>query len=228
VVAVAGDVTRLEDDYGAVRLARETFGGLDVLVANSGIGDAFTQLVDLDDDTIESAFDELFAVNVKGILLGAKAALPALVERRGSIVVTLSNSSFHPDGGGPIYVASKHAALGLVRQLAHELAPVVRVNGVAPGGTPTDLRMPGAFGLEDGQRRRAQGGPELDAMIEAVTPLRVSARPEDHAGAYVLLADRRDSRTITGTVIETDAGLGVRGIRRVRGGDDLGISTEAT
>jgi 2,3-dihydroxy-2,3-dihydrophenylpropionate dehydrogenase len=47
------------------------------------------------------------------------------------------------------------------------------------------------------------------------------AHPRDHAGAYVLLGARRDSRTMTGTVIESEAGLGVRGLRRVRGGDDL-------
>ena len=72
---------------------------------------------------IEEAFDEMFAVNVKGYLLGAKAALPELVATGGNMVFTLSNSSFLPDGGGPLYVASKHACLGLVRQLAHELAP---------------------------------------------------------------------------------------------------------
>ena len=57
--------------------------------------------------------------------------------------------------------------------------------------------------------------------MEAVTPLRLHAEPADHAGAFVLLASRRDSKAMTGTVIESEAGLGVRGLRRVRGGDDL-------
>lgn len=228
VLGVAGDVTRLEDNEAAVAAALEAFGKLDLFVANSGITDGFTPLAELEPGQIAGAFDEIFAVNVKGVLFGCRAALEALVASRGSIIVTLSNSSLYPDGGGPLYVASKHAALGLVRQLAHELAPAVRVNGVAPGGTPTDLRMPRTLGLDaDGEPRRAQEAPDIDEMIEAVTPLAISARPEDHAGAFALLADREDSRTITGSVISTDAGLGVRGIRRVRGGDDLAATVSS-
>jgi NAD(P)-dependent dehydrogenase (short-subunit alcohol dehydrogenase family) len=197
-------------------------------VGNSGITDAFTPLVDLDEDTVERACEELLAVNVTGYLLAAKAAVGELLRSRGSMVFTLSNASFHPDGGGPLYTASKHAGLGLVRQLAFELAPHVRVNGVAPGGTPTDLRMPRAFGADaQGEPQRAQGGPELDAMIESVTPLQISARPADHAPAYVLLASPTEARTITGSVISTDAGLGVRGIRSVRGGDRLLVGGRA-
>jgi hypothetical protein len=47
------------------------------------------------------------------------------------------------------------------------------------------------------------------------------AWPEEHAGAYVLCASRRDGRAMTGSVVKTEAGLGIRGLRRVRGGDDL-------
>jgi hypothetical protein len=47
------------------------------------------------------------------------------------------------------------------------------------------------------------------------------AEPADHSGAYVLLASRRDSKAMTGSIVKTEAGLGVRGLRRVRGGDDL-------
>ena len=68
---------------------------------------------------------------------------------RGSIVMTLSNASFYVNGGGPIYTASKHACLGLMRELAYELAPKVRVNGVACGGMSTDLRGPAALDLPD-------------------------------------------------------------------------------
>lgn len=224
VIAVGGDVRRLADHRRAVATAVDRFGTLDILVANSGVTDAFTPLVELDDQLVEQACDELLAVNVKGYVLAAKAAVDELLRTNGSVIFTLSNASFHPDGGGPLYTASKHADLGIMRQLAFELAPHVRVNGVAPGGTRTDLRQPRAFGTDpDDQPLLAQGGPELDGMIESVTPLRISARPEDHAWAYVLLASRTEARTITGSVISTDAGLGVRGIRKVRGGDDLTV-----
>ncbi len=234
LLALAGDVRSLADNRAAVDATIEQFGHLDVFVGNAGIGDAFTPLVELDDDVLDQAFDELFAVNVKGYLLGAKATVDALIATRGSMIFTLSNASFYPDGGGPIYTASKHAGLGLVRQLAHELGPAVRVNGVAPGGTPSDLRLPSAFGVgADGQPRRAYDAPEsatevvgehagdIRGMIRQVTPAGVVAEPADHAGAYVLLASCADARVITGTVIETNGGLGVRGVRRVRGGDGL-------
>src|SRR3546814_13245073 len=84
--------------------------------------------------------DELFGVNVKGYVLLAKASLPALVRSGGSLVYTVSNAGFDPAGGGVLYTASKHAVVGLIRQLAFEFAPPVRVNGVAPGPIDTALR----------------------------------------------------------------------------------------
>src|SRR5262249_10133674 len=57
-----------------------------------------------------------------------------------------------------------------------------------------------------------------DAAVEAVTPLRMHAWPADHAGAYVLLASRRDGRAMTGSIIKSEAGLGIRGLRRGPGG----------
>ena len=81
------------------------------------------------------AFDELFHANVASPLLGVHAALDALTASRGSVVLTCSTSGFYPGRGGVLYVASKFAVRGLVVALAHELAPDVRVNAVAPGGT---------------------------------------------------------------------------------------------
>lgn len=230
VHVVAGDVRSMEDNQRAVDETVERFGALDVLVANSGIGDGFVELVDLDPATISDSFDEMFGVNVKGYLLAAKAAQAELVRRRGSIIMTLSNSSFWPDGGGPLYIAAKHACLGLMRQLAHEMAPYVRVNGVAPGGTATDIKLLASFGLDEhGEQRRSQDGQGVDGEVvdihEAlaeISPLRYSPSSEDHTGAYLLLASAENSRNITGTVIRSDGGLGIRGIRRTRGGDRLG------
>jgi NAD(P)-dependent dehydrogenase (short-subunit alcohol dehydrogenase family) len=168
---------------------------------------------------IDAAFDQVFHVNVKSVILGAKAALPALVQSRGSIILTLSNSSFYPDGGGVIYIAAKHAGLGVMRQLAHEFAPYVRVNAVAPGATRTNFTNPRAFGPAGAGLVAADA--QRQAGIAATMPLGTLADPADHAAAYVLLAARDQSATMTGTVIESDGGLAVRGIRRVRGGDTL-------
>jgi 2,3-dihydroxy-2,3-dihydrophenylpropionate dehydrogenase len=228
VHVVGGDVRRLADNVRAVEETVARFGKLDIFVGNTGVGDAFVELKDLSADVIEEACDEMFAVNVKGYVLGAKAALPPLVASGGCMVFTLSNSSFLPDGGGPLYVASKHACLGLVRQLAHELAPRVRVNGVAPGGTVTDFRLLASLGLdEEGRQRRVydvddgERPPDRHQFLAEVAPLMLSPEPSDHAGAYVFLASEENARNITGTVINCDGGLGVRGLRRVRGGEGL-------
>jgi NAD(P)-dependent dehydrogenase (short-subunit alcohol dehydrogenase family) len=234
VHVVGGDVRFLADNVRAVEETVERFGKLDIFIGNTGVGDAFTELKDLAPDVIEAAFDEMFAVNVKGYLLGAKAALPELVATGGCMIFTLSNSSFLADGGGPLYIASKHACLGLVRQLAHELAPRIRVNGVAPGGTVTDFRLLASFGLdEQGRQQRVyevddgHRAADKHEFLAEVAPLKFSPDASDHAGAYVLLASEENSRNITGTVINCDGGLGVRGLRRVRGGDDLVASLES-
>ena len=223
VTCILGDVTKLEDNRRAIAQTVKDFGKLDVFVANAGLGDAFREIVDIREEDVGKVYNEIFDLNVKAVIIGARAAIPELLKTEGSIIVTLSNSSFYPDGGGVMYIASKHAALGVVRQLAHELAPFIRVNGVSPGATKTDIRMPVSFGLdEQGQRIRTHTHPSnADDAVERVTPLRMHAWPEDHAGAYVLCASRRDGRAMTGSIVKTEAGLGVRGLRRVRGGDDL-------
>lgn len=223
VIGIKGDVTTVETNERAVKQTVAAFGKLDVLVANAGLGDAFRELIDIPVADVPRIYKELFDLNVLGVILGARVAAAELVKTKGSIIVTLSNSSFYPDGGGVMYIASKHAALGIVRQLAHEFAPLIRVNGVSPGATKTDIRMPASMGLDErGERIRTHTHPSnKDAAVEAVTPLKMHAEPADHAGAFVLLASRRDSKAMTGTVIESEAGLGVRGLRRVRGGDNL-------
>lgn len=223
VTCIEGDVTTIEANRKAVQQTVEAFGKLDVFVANAGVGDAFREIVDIPEADLAKVYADIFDVNVKAVIIGARVALPELLKTGGSIIVTLSNSSFYPDGGGVMYIASKHAALGVVRQLAHEFAPHVRVNAVSPGATKTDKLMPASLGLDEkGQRIRTQTHPSnKDAAVEAVTPLRMHAYPAHHAGAFVLLASRRDNVAMTGSVIKTEAGLGIRGLRRVRGGDDL-------
>lgn len=208
VVTLQADVTRYDDNQRAVDLAVRTFGKLDVFVGNAGIFDCFASLARMTPQQMDRAFDEIFAVNVKACLFGAKAALPALLESRGNLIFSVSNAGFYPDGGGPIYTASKHALVGLVRQLAFELAPTIRVNGVAPGGTVADLRGPPS--LDDLCAQRPLGEAR-SALIRQRNPLGIVQQPEDHAGAYLLLASDQ-ARAITGTVIESDGGIGVRGM----------------
>lgn len=217
VIAVHGDVRNLDDNRNAVEQLVARHRRLDVLVANAGIWDYSTTLADLPEDAISAAFDEVVGVNVKGGLLGARAALAHLVRSRGSIIFTVSNAGYYAGGGGPLYTLSKHALVGLVRQLAHELAPVVRVNGVAPGAVPSDLRGPRALGMAD----RSIHGFDMQGVAEQIMPLPIVPTPAQQAGAYVYLASAENSGPATGIVINSDCGIGVRGLWAVRGGNDL-------
>jgi NAD(P)-dependent dehydrogenase (short-subunit alcohol dehydrogenase family) len=204
---VTGDATTRAANDEAVAAAVDAFGGLDVLVNCVGVFDFYRGLAEIDADRIDDAFDEMFSVNVKSHLHSVKAALPALRESRGSIVLTESTSAYYPGRGGALYISSKFAVRGLVTALAHELAPEIRVNGVAPGGTlHTDLRGLGSLGLDD---RRLDDTPGREAELAGRVPLHVALSGEDHAWSYVFLASTR-SRGITGGVVHPDGGIGVK------------------
>jgi NAD(P)-dependent dehydrogenase (short-subunit alcohol dehydrogenase family) len=209
VVGLTGDVRSSADNDRAVGRALDAFGRLDTFVANAGMFDYGAGLLDTPADALERAFDELFAVNVKAYLLGAKAAAPALADSRGSLLMTASMSSAHAGVGGIVYTASKHAVVGLVRQLAYELAPRVRVNGVAPGFMRTDIRGPQALGLGE---TTPSSLPGLEQFASGAVPLAFLPSPADYTGHYVQLASRANAAATTGVVVACDGGLDVRGI----------------
>lgn len=217
VATHAGDVRSLDDNKAAVALAVKQFGKLDCAVGNAGIWDYNMTLDETPEERLDAAFDELFGINVKGYLLLAKAALPALVRSRGSLVYTVSNAGFDPAGGGPLYTASKHAVVGLIRQLAFEFAPSVRVNGVAPGPIGTDLRGPASLGLAE----TSIGSVGIEGMADKLFPLARVPTPAEYAGSYVYFASRRDSAPATGGVLICETGIGVRGIGAVSAGAGL-------
>jgi NAD(P)-dependent dehydrogenase (short-subunit alcohol dehydrogenase family) len=218
-LAIQGDAASLADNERAVAAVASTFGRLDILVANAGIFDGFMSLVDFPKEKLSQAFDELFSVNVKSHLLSAKAALPELLKTEGTIIFTVSNAGFYPAGGGILYTSSKFAVRGLVIELAYQLAPKIRVNGVAPGGTITNIR--GLKALDQDQTSAYSSAPidQVKAFIQKTNPLGVLPTPEDHAWAYVYLASKEQSRVVTGTIIHTDGGLGMRGWTKVAGLD---------
>lgn len=216
IEAVVGDVTTQEGNELAVSQVLKRFGRLDTFIANAGVFDNFQAFRDMDISKLSDAFDELFAVNVKAGLLGARAALSALTESKGSLIFTISNAGFYPGGGGVLYTASKHALVGVVKQLAHECAPKVRVNAVAPGGMRTNLSGLAATGTAQTQPNQVAN---FEEMLSSITPLAMAPKPSDYCGPYVLLASKENAAPMTGVVINTDGGFGVRGIVNVRGGE---------
>lgn len=222
VLAVAGDVRSPEDLRRAVDATVARFGRLDTVIPNAGLWDFNASVTATSPEDLAGVFDELFDINVKGVLLTVAASWRQLVESQGSVVVTLSNAAFHPAGGGPVYTASKHALRGLIAQLAYELAPRVRVNGVAIGGLRTDLRGPAALAMSERSieqsfaKRDAHPGPNRWIPLHDA-----SVDPADSTGPYVLLASSRNAGTVTGAVIAADGGIAVRGFATAAGGDDL-------
>lgn len=212
VPVVQGDATTRAANDNAVAAAVESFGGLDTLVNCVGIFDFYKGIADIDADDMSKAFDEMFHTNVLSHLQSVKAALPALRAQTGaSIVLTESASSFYPGRGGALYVSSKFAVRGLVTTLAYELAPHIRVNGVAPGGTlNTDLRGLTSLSLND---VRLDDTPGRARDLAARTPLNVALSGEDHAWSFVFLASDR-SRGITAGTTHPDGGFGIGAPKR--------------
>ncbi|KRE40805.1 3-(cis-5,6-dihydroxycyclohexa-1,3-dien-1-yl)propanoate dehydrogenase [Knoellia sp. Soil729] len=207
VPVTVGDATKQQANDEAVAAAVQAFGGLDVLVNCVGVFDFYRSITDLDPDQLTTAFEEIFRTNVLSHLQSVKAALPHLqASGHGTILLTESTSSYYPGRGGVLYLSSKFAVRGLVTALAHDLAPEVRVNGVAPGGTlGTDLRGLSSLGAAD---RSLGDTPGRAAELASRVPLKVALSGEDHAWSYVFLASDR-ARGITGGVVHPDGGIGV-------------------
>lgn len=205
---VLGDVRSAADNERAVRAAVRAHGGLDVLVGNAGIHDGGVSLRDRSAGELADLARRVLDVDAVGYLLAARAAAEPLLERCGAMVFTLSDASYvvRGNGSGVAYAMAKHAALGLVRHLAADLAPRVRVNAVAPGGVVTGLRAAvGAQGSE-----QVFGDPDgISAVIRDFNPLRVVLTPGQLAPLYRFLASD-DAHGMTGEVLRPDGGLDVR------------------
>ena len=187
--------TDLADPEAPAQLAREAVqavGEIDVLVNNAAI--AFR--VPLGELTVEM-IDQQLAVNVRAPLLLIAALAPGMQKRGGGSIVNLTSVSGlvgTPQRAG--YAASKGAMDAATRSLAMELGPCgIRVNAVAPGVVDTDLWA------------KNKAIPGVVEKIEAQTPLRRWALPDDIADVIVFLASDA-ARFVTGETLGTDGGMG--------------------
>jgi NAD(P)-dependent dehydrogenase (short-subunit alcohol dehydrogenase family) len=201
IQVVVGDATHPDVLTQAIGRATAN-GGLDNLTCCVGVFDSYATVGSLDAEELEAAWTETYRVNVLGTLQAIRAALPH-IRPGGSITLTLSESAFFPVGGGVLYGSSKWALRGVVEHLAVELAPAIRVNAVAPGGT-SGTKFGGLASLA--QDRTADQVEGRDERIARGTLVGSTPSPEDHAPAYLYLADPRASGVVTGTVMRTDGG----------------------
>jgi len=192
----AADVTSAADVQRYVGEAVKAFGKIDIFFNNAGIEGVVKPVVDYPEDV----FDKVIAVNVKGVWLGNKYVLPQMNDG-GSVILTSSVAGISGSPNVSPYIASKHAVVGMMRNLAIESAPrKIRVNTINP--SPVDNRM--MRSLEAGY---APG--EAEAMkkeFEKAIPLGRYADPEEIAQLVLFLAGD-DSRFITGTTQVIDGGM---------------------
>lgn len=198
--AITADVRSESEVERACRSACEQLGGpLDLLVTAAGIVPPWSAVAELD---LEQ-WDNLFAINVRGVVATLKHAAP-LMSDGASVVVIGSLNSWRGDGKITGYVASKHAVLGVVRSAAIDLGTRgIRVNALGPGPVATD-----ALRARMSQRAQA-GGPPLDqalAAAAAMTSLGRIATVGEVADTALFLASGLSSG-ITGHLIPVDGGL---------------------
>jgi 3-oxoacyl-[acyl-carrier protein] reductase len=136
-LGVECDVRSPDSVAAAVDATVAEFGGIDVVVANAGVG-AYGPFLEMNPDDVEAMID----INLKGTLYTARFTLPHLIERRGDFVSLASVAGLRAFPGEAVYNASKFGMLGFTRALDHELRELgVRVTNIAPGGIATDFAM---------------------------------------------------------------------------------------
>lgn len=201
VLTIAADVSEEDQVVHYVSVAQERLGPIDVFFNNAGIEGKITRIVDTD----VAVFDQVYAVNVRGIFLGLKHVLPGMVARgRGSIVNTSSEAGL--DGAVNLgdYVASKHAVTGLTKTAALEVAKTgVRVNSVHPSPVNTMMMRRLEETLGDG----VPG--DVRAQFESVNPVGRYSEPDEIARVVAFLVSD-DASFITGAQIRVDGGSGAR------------------
>lgn len=171
-VAMASDVRDFSSMERLANATAEEFGGIDILVANAGVG-SYGPFLELPMDELEDMVD----TNVKGVLYSVRATLPHLLESETADIVTLASvAGLRGLPFEAVYCASKFAQIGLTRALDHELREKgVRCTNVAPGGVATEFAM---------GRGRTPDMPELEGMMSpedvAETVMFVLSRPRNH------------------------------------------------
>jgi 2,3-dihydroxy-2,3-dihydrophenylpropionate dehydrogenase len=206
-LSVCGDVREPSSSTEAVEKAVGTCGRLDVLVVNAGIHDGGAGF-GLPAADLTAVTRRVLDIDVLGYILSVQAAASALTASRGSVVFTLSDSTFlaGQTGAGVAYTAAKYAAHGVMKWCAHSLAPDVRVNAVAPGGVVTHIQAVSADGSARSLFVDAEAKREV---IRSRNPLGTVLEPSEVAQLYVFLASDA-ARGMTGEVLRPDGGLSVR------------------
>ena len=199
------DVTHEADIAAACALAKDEFGGLDILFNNAGHAGMAGGL----DTMTADGWDAVFALLVRGPALGMKHAAPLMRERGGGSIINIASVAGLQAGWGPLaYSTAKAAVIHMSRCAAAELSPHrIRVNAICPGLIATSI-----FGAALGMPREAAD--QMAAMVaqraSVAQPIPKAGLPSDIAGAALYLASD-ESLFVTGTHLVVDGGITIGG-----------------
>ena len=202
-IAVTADVRSQQQMDDAVARGIAEFGKIDILIANAGIWTQapFWEITD-------EAWEDMIGTNLTGVWKSAKAIAPHMIERgSGSIVITSSVNGLEPGPDYAHYVSSKHGVIGLMKNIALELAPHgIRCNSINPGAIKTPMTdHQGAWDMFAGH----EGGTEADMLaggyhfhaLKGMTFL-----PPEVIANTALYLNSELAAAVTGVTIPVDAG----------------------
>ena len=192
-IFVKTDVANEDDVRSLVENTIKTYGRLDYAFNNAGIEEIMTPFLD---QTTEK-FDQIMNTNVRGVWLSMKYEIPQMIKSGGGAIV--NNSSVAGIMGFPqmaIYIASKHAVLGLTKSAALEYAKSgIRINAIAPGGVETEMA-----------NRVNENNPQFLDYLTSMHPIGRIADPEEIANAVVWLLSEKASFVLGHTLL-VDGGV---------------------
>ena len=192
-IFVKTDIQKADEVKNMVAKTIEAFGRLDYAVNNAGVEQYFKPLAEQTEETYNLVMD----TNVKGVWLSMKEEIPAMLETGGGAIVNTSSiAGVVGMANGPVYVASKHAVIGLTKSIALEFATQnVRVNAVLPAAIETPM-------IE----RFTQGEEAAYKYFESLHPIGRVGKPEEVADACIWLCSEKSS-FVTGSSIRVDGGF---------------------
>jgi NAD(P)-dependent dehydrogenase (short-subunit alcohol dehydrogenase family) len=196
VATVAADVSTVEGCRATVTAAVVAFGAIDVLVTNAGGYESAPV-----DEVTEDQWDRMIDAHLKGTFFCIQAALPSLRASHGCVVAMVSDAGLAGlPGGWAAYCAAKGGVVNLIRQLAMDLAPDIRLNCVAPGPVGTEHVFEE---LAAGRYGGVDPGDDPEKALADTVPLKRLITPEEVADAVVYVAG---AESMTGSVLGLDGG----------------------
>ena len=194
IIPFVADVTKTEDFENVVKFTTEKYGKIDILVNNAGVMDDMKPLHELDDELSE----KVMSVNYEGVMRLSRAIIKEMLTKKSGKIVNISSiGGLHGGRAGAAYTASKHAVIGLTKNIAFMYkTDGIRCNAICPGAVATEIaqnsmKNPSKFGLE-----KTMAGMGLNPR---------TAEAEEIADVALFLASDA-SKILNGAIVAADSG----------------------